>query len=607
MAQLEFPGLQYFKDKENELNAPVESTSTASKPYKVGEFFYYQGRPCQCTVAIAQGDTIVSSGNGANCKFIKFGDVMAAQSEQIDKLNGILYTERNAEYEFVQGGFNRSGGSLTNYYRKYYLITGDYIQPNVKKVIATTDYKVTCMAWDKSSLDFAGFMDGENHFTTTATKAVYFVQSLDFEILRSLYPNYLFRVELAKNETASGTTTIITPDEASAIAFVEYSNSGLRDYYKTEMEKTIKEVRDSISEPSLVFPLFTDAHFASIDNLSTLFNVGIENISYLSNKIPCDFIINLGDSTDGDVDRSITVGRNKYILQKTAETDNDSLYAIGNHDTNYYYTKNDDGVLSSDQYFPSYLSNLRDVVFDNLSTYPLNYYKDFDGIGIRVIVLDANYLARYSFSENVATWLTNTALDTDYTVVLCEHLSSIKEQNWEARSTANNAAVTSALTAFVNNGGTLIQLCGHAHSDYYFSSPWLAITHGCQKLESVDTTTEAFQAITGYQGSIVSPSRTRRTATEDLWSVFVVKPISGVVAQIRFGAGVNRYFHYKPTAVTTTVALTSILSGTLTWTTSDGDVATVSDGTVTAVATGSCQITATDADGNFETWTVSVA
>ena len=80
MAQLEFDGLSYFKNKENGLIATVESTATASKAYTVGAYFYYKGKLCKCTADIAQGGTITV---GTNCSVVKLADDVNAQSEQI--------------------------------------------------------------------------------------------------------------------------------------------------------------------------------------------------------------------------------------------------------------------------------------------------------------------------------------------------------------------------------------------------------------------------------------------------------------------------------------------------------------------------------------------
>lgn len=598
MPLIDLNGLGHFKDKEN---AMVADAYSASKTYAVGDYVYYNGTLYRCTTAI----TTTEAWTSGHWTAAKIGDDV---TELKTALTLNVVEEINAKYRFCQGGFNRNGGALTKPHNGYYLITGDFIQPNVRTVKVNSGYKITCMVWNKTNLAFAGFMDGLNHFTTTSSKAVYYTDSLDFDTLRSLFPDYVFRVELAKSATASGTNTVIVPDEAEAVTFVEWEEKELRDYYADEMGKTIKEVQDAITEPSLVFPLVTDIHYASNTNMSTLFNVFANNLNYFCDKVNCNMVANLGDNTDGDIDKLSTVTRGQYMSQQFFRAEKGRFFfAIGNHDTNYYQPNVTGSMLNGEQYFSAYLTNIKNVVFDSMSEYPLNYYCDIDDFGIRVIVLDSNYMARYTFSQETAQWLSNYALDTDNMVVLLTHLSPISTQNWEGRVVDNSSGILTALNTFINNGGKIIQFSGHSHADYYFASPWLSVFNGCQKLEQVDTTTSDFAAITGYEGSIIAPSRTRRTATEDLWSVCVLKPLSGELDVIRFGAGANRLFHYEPTTVTTTASFTSKLTGTLTWTTGDASVATVSDGTVTAVGSGSCQITTTDTDGNFETWAVSVA
>lgn len=528
--------------------------------------------------------------------------------DQINKdvpyLNEASINIVNGDFHFAQGGYSRNGNKLSSSYASRYLIQGEYASRNTKTIYTTSnDYKITVHAFYNNA--WVGFLADENTFSHVSTDLVYWADAIDFAALRKKYPLYEFKVEITTAAMASGTNTPIYPHEAKYVEYVEYGFS-IPSYYEDEMNKTISSVRDAVNEPSLVFPLVTDIHFLSKSNISTLFNIYIGNVKYFSNKVPCDFIINLGDITDGDIEASETVRRNKYILEQFASVNAPYCIAIGNHDTNDYGT----GNLTGGETFTAYLSNTKGVVFDTQNDdYHFNFYKDYDNLGIRLLVLDANYLDTYRYASSTANWLTNVALDTDNIVLLCEHLSSIGNQNWRGTTPTYGNDVTTALQSFVNGGGTLVQLCGHSHADYYFNTPWLTVFSGCQKTEQVDTTTSDFLAITGNIGGnagIIAPTRTLGTVTEDLWSVCVLKPLSKEIDFIRFGAGVDRYFHFEKTVVSDTQTLTTVLD-TVTWTTSDSSVATVSSGTVTAAGSGVCQITATDADGNFETWTVSVA
>ena len=100
------------------------------------------------------------------------------------------------------------------------------------------------------------------------------------------------------------------------------------------------------------------------------------------------------------------------------------------------------------------------------------------------------------------------------------------------------------MQAFVDSGGTLIQLCGNSHADYSFSDPWLTVFSTCAKFYQADVTTEEFTMITGYDGELVSPARTLGTITEDSWSLVVVRPQARKINFIRFGAGADREFSF---------------------------------------------------------------
>ena len=71
MAFLDYPGLQHFKATENGQVAPVESGSTASQAYEVGEYFWHEGNFCKAKTAIASGASLVQN---TNYTVIKVGD-----------------------------------------------------------------------------------------------------------------------------------------------------------------------------------------------------------------------------------------------------------------------------------------------------------------------------------------------------------------------------------------------------------------------------------------------------------------------------------------------------------------------------------------------------
>lgn len=315
-----------------------------------------------------------------------------------------------------------------------------------------------------------------------------------------------------------------------------------KDYYLAEMAATIASVKAAMTEPCLVFPLITDMHMTSYTSMSQqlLVKDTFRNIKWLVDHVPCDCIINLGDNTDGGVAKNLTIGENAIITRNFQKMGLPYYLSLGNHDTNYYSTEQ----MSMAEIYATYFSDCKDVIF-NPDSHGTEYYRDFD-VGIRLVVINANYGAggRYSFSSDTAAWLTATALDTDNVVVLCSHLSSISTQNWSNNNPTNSSDVTDAIQAFVTSGGKLVQLCGHSHCDYAFTSPWTTVFTNCNKCEQADPTDAGHQAITGYVGTIDAPARTVGTATEDCWTVAVVRPTSRKINLIRFGAGSDREYSF---------------------------------------------------------------
>lgn len=332
-------------------------------------------------------------------------------------------------------------------------------------------------------------------------------------------------------------------DSTGLVAKVERLESGEPDiasYYKTEGDATVQSVLGILTEPCLVFPLITDIHYQS--DAPQIIDKSVENMRYVLESIPADFILNLGDNSDGDHgDGTVTLKRADYVRDRLMSLGLPVYQAIGNHDTNY---ESSGTILTLPQCYRTYISAARDVTF-NLATNGTDYYIDFTNLGVRLVVVNANYLAQYTFSQDTADWLEQDALDTNNTVIFCAHQSSINTQNYNAQSSTNGSDITDALAAFVTGGGKLIQLVGHGHADYSFASPWLAIASCCNKAEKADLTKAGYQAITGYDSlGLVAPDRISDTASMDCWSVVVVRPFTRKINLVRFGAGSDREYSY---------------------------------------------------------------
>lgn len=379
------------------------------------------------------------------------------------------------------------------------------------------------------------------------------------------------------------------------------SSVAIKSYFTGEMTDTIQKVRAVNDEPAIVFLVVTDIHRYKATT-QTFANM-IKNMTYFSKEVKCDFIVNTGDTIEGDKAKSTSFTQAIEAVKDFMNIGVPFLYAHGNHDNNIYSgTSSNQFTLA--QTFQGFFNATKGVNY-HFSEGGTEYYIDLDGIGVRIVVINScntGITTNYGYGSTTASWLTNTALDTDYTVLLFEHLSSVASQVWNNNHGTNASNVENALRTFVNNGGTIVEVTGHSHIDVAFVQPWLSVMNTCQKFETADITSENYQKITGYI-DINNPSREAGAYTEDAWTACILKPNSGEFDCIRFGAGYDRYFHYEPIAPTT---LTTRLSD-VTWSSSDTNVATVAEGVVTGVASGTCAILAKDTEGNYEAWTVTVS
>lgn len=385
---------------------------------------------------------------------------------------------------------------------------------------------------------------------------------------------------------------------------VVYDSPTIETYYATEMADTISKVRSIINEPALVFPVTTDLHRYS--SAPQTFDKMITNMAHFVKSVKCDFVACLGDLVDGNSTQAKAYEYAYDSAEKFNGIGVPYIFAQGNHDNNVYDTQGNLNGADFDikQVFDAFFTSTKGVSY-NFSENGTDYYIDFAGIGVRLIVLNACNVKKaknYAYGDSTATWLSETALNTSHTVLIFEHLSSIASQVWNNNHGTNATNVTNAIQAFVNNGGRVVQLSGHSHIDLAFIAPWLSIVFACSRCEAADISTANYAKITGYIDVQGNPARTEGTATEDLWTVCVLKPNSGELDCIRFGAGTDRYIHYLPISPGT---VTTRLTG-VTWSSSDTSVATVVNGVITGVAAGTCAVLAKDSSGNYEAWIVKV-
>lgn len=370
----------------------------------------------------------------------------------------------------------------------------------------------------------------------------------------------------------------------------------LKEYYESEADDTISKVRQINNEPALVFPCVTDIHRykASVQTFEDMIN----NMKHIAKNVRCDFVLNTGDTIEGDQQQDTSLGQAYDCISAFTSIGEPFFYVEGNHDNNPYISS---GALVFDlkQVYGGFFTSTKNVIF-NVNENGTDYYFDFPVLGVRFISINScnpTIAVNYGFGTTTAEWL-EQALNTEHTIILASHVSPIKEHVWNNINPGNADAVRSVLSGFVNGGGKLIIITGHSHIDAEFVNPYIEVTNVCQKFEKADITSSGYTVMSGMIDGLRNPDRTANTYTADAWTVCVYKPVSNELDMLRFGAGVDRYIHCTPVS---SGALTTRFDSA-TWSTSDSSVATVANGVVTVVRSGRCAIVAKDSTGNIEVW-----
>lgn len=163
-----------------------------------------------------------------------------------------------------------------------------------------------------------------------------------------------------------------------------------------------------------------------------------------------------------------------------------------------------------------------EVIRSTIDPYGAYYYKDYDELGIRIIVLNfydkeaqddtLGYWEAGGLSNTQLTWLNNIALNTENAVIVFSH--------WY------NAVLVSALSTFSNNGGELIALIhGHSHQDQYDNSGGI-------------------NNIGVRNGFGIATEMNADQNKSFAFSVFTVDTDNKILYETRLGNGVNRSFSY---------------------------------------------------------------
>ncbi|MBO4863756.1 MAG: metallophosphoesterase [Eubacterium sp.] len=323
-------------------------------------------------------------------------------------------------------------------------------------------------------------------------------------------------------------------------------------YMRDEVEDTIRKVKKLSSPESLTFLLVTDIHYKSVNKKSKkpteiTFQRMLANMKAVLDKTDVSFVVNLGDDSDGNFqDKDDLMRASKYVTEEMLKLSKPYYRVLGNHDTNHYAKK----LLSAEEmrdFYLYYIDRYEYLTF-NPDSNNTEYYLDFPEQKIRMIVLNTEYGEIFAYSESTGKWLNEKALDTDYTILLAEHLSCLTTMNMNASPLKNRESVIEALKE--HKRGPIVQLCGHSHCDYSFTdndpeySPWLTVFSNLQRCTRRRQYDIGDITVGHTKGWFGCPHRTGGKLSEDCWEIVIFNPVKRKVNLVRFGAGEDREFSY---------------------------------------------------------------
>ena len=316
--------------------------------------------------------------------------------------------------------------------------------------------------------------------------------------------------------------------------------AGVRSYYLDEIAKTKASLYKLMNEPCLVFPMIADIHYKASKDCPDLIDITMENMVALSKDIRFDFIACLGDIVEGDRTQAETESLVDHIYDQFMRINAPYYPAIGNHDENWEH-----GAFSHQQLHRIYMRNTFDVMFDQTSMCGTNFYKDFYGLGVRCIFLNSINGGTFGFSEATCGWF-EKALDTTFDVYVFSHVSPVRAHQHDYWYHYNDDRIAEAIKAAPN---FKMFFNGHSHFDCEFTAPFntdktagrkynpfLAYSLTCNKFVNNE------QPGKNWPAHASQPFRELGTVTEDCFDIVVIRPKSGKVNTVRFGAGVDREF-----------------------------------------------------------------
>lgn len=302
----------------------------------------------------------------------------------------------------------------------------------------------------------------------------------------------------------------------------------IKPYYSEEMADTIAKIRALQTEPNLTFFVVTDIHSYFVSGAETLYKTSVVNMRNLLKEIPCDGVINLGDSIEGYPSDTTAMEYGNLVSNEFRKIGIPYYSVIGNHDDNRYHNSTNNDRLTVAERYQVFVNPTRIVTADATG---LNWYIDYPEFKLRMIALNSVSDYTYKYSDDTCTWFSSVlgSVPAGYEVLLLVHTAPVGAWNYNDTTPTNSSTIATALTNF---SGAKFVLCGHNHVDNTYTTPWPGITLCCEKFENSSVPVNPL-----WPEGAVKPLRTLGTATEDLWTIAVYRPNAGKVNFVRFGAG----------------------------------------------------------------------
>ena len=434
----------------------------------------------------------------------------------------------------------------------------------------------------------------------------------------------------------------------------QIAHSSIPAYVKEEVRGVLERVQDHLRSDSIVFLAGSDSHESSTAHVADGNLHGGMAMKALAYALPLDFACYLGDYTAGSQTTTLAEGR-AHIAQINADINEafaglPNFRTTGNHDPlGYSYSQNHE-VLSQTELY-SVIERYNADSGATMGSTTVGYcYRDFAAKHVRVICLNtADNPAPTASAEAVSTaqkqWFADTLISTPsgYGIIILSHhpldwgdimsVSHILRAYVEEQSGFNIGGVTYSFTD-KNKSAWQIAFHGHVHC---FKTDWLhwnnsgtgvaydvkriAVPNMCFVRNNEYGQNGQYEYYGIEFGETQTYNKTADSGKDTALCVMVVNPTEQKVYAICYGAGYDREVYWGAQSIPVSgisivpasgtmyiggsVQLSPVITPadatnkTVTWTSSNDQIATVSNGLVTAVSIGTAVITARTQDGSY--------